>query len=120
LNQKLETKRLILVPTSKADGAFIFELMNSPKWIAYIGDRNIKTIADAEQYIAEKITPQHQDLGYGNYTVIIKSTNTKIGSCGLYNRAGLEGVDLGFAFLPEFEKQGFAYASIQSVNSFCY
>ena len=48
-------------------------------------------------------------LGFGNYTVIRKADNVKLGSCGLYDRPGLEGIDLGFAFLPQHEKKGYAF-----------
>ena len=49
--KKFETERLILKPTSEEDAEFIFELFNTPKWIKYIGDRNIKTLEDAKNYI---------------------------------------------------------------------
>ena len=39
-----ETDRLILKPTSEEDAEFIFELLNTPKWLKYIGDRNVKSI----------------------------------------------------------------------------
>lgn len=42
-------------------------------------------------------------------TVIRKLDNVKIGTCGLYDREGIDGVDIGFAFLPEYEKKGFAF-----------
>ena len=43
-----ETDRLILQPTTSADAKFILELVNTPKWIANIGDRNVKSIEDAK------------------------------------------------------------------------
>ena len=55
--------------------------------------------------------PQLERLGYSNYTLISKQDNKKIGACGLYDREGLEGIDIGFAFLPEYENKGFAYES---------
>ena len=45
-----ETERLILKPTDKEDGEFIFKIMNTPKYYKYIGDRNIRTLEDAENY----------------------------------------------------------------------
>jgi RimJ/RimL family protein N-acetyltransferase len=104
---KIKTKRLFLMPTSEKDSDFIFKLLNSPKWIKYIGDRNIKSLDDAKQYIVEKILPQYKRLGFGTFTVIRKFDNSKIGTCGLYDREGLEGIDLGFVFLPEFKKKWF-------------
>lgn len=112
-----ETERLLLVPTSENDASFILELLNTPKWQKYIGDRNVHTIEDAKKYIKSKITPQLEKLGFGNYTVVRKTDNLKIGSCGLYDREGIEGIDIGFAFLPEFEKQGYAFESAQKILS---
>lgn len=110
-HKSLETERLILKPTSKADAELILELMNTAKWIKFIGDRNIKSIEDAEKYIMDKMVSQFERLGYSNYTLIIKSNNVKIGTCGLFDREGLAGIDIGFAFLPEHEKKGYAYES---------
>ena len=104
-----ETNRLILRPTNLEDAEFILELVNTPKWIEFIGDRGVKNIGDAEAYIKNKITPQLERLGYGNYTIILKSNRAKVGSCGLYDREGIEGIDIGFALLPVFEKKGYAF-----------
>jgi len=104
-----ETDRLSIRPTSEEDADFILELMNTPKWIQFIGKRNLKTLEQAKNYIQTKMTPQLERLGYSNYTIIVKEGNLKVGTCGLYDRAGLEGIDIGFALLPEYEKNGFAF-----------
>ncbi len=118
-----ETERLILRPTGTEDTAFIFQLLNSPKWLQFIGDRNIKSIQDAEIYIQNRMLPQLERLGFSNYTVIRKSDQIKIGTCGLYDREGMEEIDIGFAFLSQFENQGYAYESaskllFEAKNSF--
>ena len=104
-----ETERLIIRPTSEEDAHFIFQLLNSPKWLEYIGDRNIKSIEEAKEYIRKKMTPQLIKLGYSNYTIISKKDQQKIGTCGLYDREGLDGIDIGFAFLPNYEGKGFGF-----------
>ncbi|MGB0882154.1 MAG: GNAT family N-acetyltransferase [Vicingaceae bacterium] len=109
--KSFETERLIIKPTDVEDADFIYELMNSPKWIKNIGQRNINSITDASEYIKAKSLPQLYRLGYANYTVSLKSNGSKIGTCGLYNREGLDGVDIGFAFLPQYEKMGYAFES---------
>ncbi|MEM7102803.1 MAG: GNAT family N-acetyltransferase [Bacteroidota bacterium] len=111
-----ETERLLLRPTSTEDAAFILELVNSPKWLEFIGDRNVRNIDDAVKYIESRITPQFERLGYANYTVIRKSDHVKLGSCGLYDREGLEDIDIGFAFLPEYEKRGYAFESANKLK----
>jgi RimJ/RimL family protein N-acetyltransferase len=110
-----ETERLRLRPTSEEDAEFIYELMNSPKWIKYIGDRNIHTVENAKEYIKNKMTPQLERLGYANYTLIRKSDNNKIGTCGLYDRKGINGIDIGFAFLPEYERKGYAFEAANKI-----
>ena len=74
-----ETERLILKPTDKEDGEFIFKIMNTPKYYKYIGDRNIRTLEDAENYITQKMMPQYEKMGFGNFTVTLKSDSSKIG-----------------------------------------
>jgi len=111
-----ESERLILKPTSEDDAQFILDLLNTPKWLKYIGDRDVKTLADAKAYIEKRITAQFNKLGYGNYTVTRKSDEKKIGSCGLYDREGLEGIDIGFAFLPQYERMGYAYESALKIK----
>ncbi|MBL4668161.1 MAG: GNAT family N-acetyltransferase [Flavobacteriales bacterium] len=113
--KSFETDRLFIKPTIESDADFIFELMNTPKWIKNIGQRNINSIEDAKNYINNKILPQLEKLGYSNYTVSLKIDNTKIGTCGLYNREGIDGVDIGFAFLPQHEKMGYAFESSNKI-----
>jgi len=103
-----QTERLLLRPTSEEDALFICELLNTPKWLQFIGERDVKSEESARAYIRAKMLPQLEKLGFSNYTVIRKADNVKLGSCGLYDRPGLEGIDLGFAFLPQHEKKGYA------------
>ena len=53
--------------------------------------------------------PQIERLGFGNYIMIRKLDGRKIGTCGLYDREGLDGIDIGYALLPQFEKQNYAF-----------
>lgn len=118
--KSFETERLIIRPTSERDSEFIFELLNTPKWLKYIGDRNIKTIDNAKDYIKEKMTPQLERLGYSNYTLTTKQDHQKIGTCGLYDREGLEGIDIGFALLPKYEKKGFAFEASSKLKEVAF
>ncbi|HEA21495.1 hypothetical protein LCGC14_1095450 [marine sediment metagenome] len=110
-----KTERLIIRPTSEEDAEFIFKLMNTQQWQEYIGDRNIKSVEIAETYVKSKILPQFARLGYGNYTIIRNSDKAKIGTCGLFDREGLNGIDIGFAFLPEYGKLGFAFEAAERI-----
>jgi RimJ/RimL family protein N-acetyltransferase len=76
-----------------------------------VGDRNINSIEDAEKYIRSKMLPQLRTDGYSSYSLITNTGGEKIGTCGLYNRDGIDGVDIGFGLLPQYEKLGYAYES---------
>ncbi len=110
--KSFETERLLLIPTSESDADFVLSLFNTPKWLENIGDRGVYSVEDAIRYIQERMRPQLERLGFSNYTIVRKSDSAKIGICGLYDRAGLDGLDIGFALLPEFEGQGFAFEAV--------
>jgi len=114
-HKSFETERLLIQPTSEEDAAFILKLLNTPKWIQYIGDRKVHSVEEAKVYIKERMLPQLEKLGYSNYTVIRKSDGEKLGTCGLYDRDGLKGIDIGFAFLSQFEKKGYAFESVSKL-----
>jgi ribosomal-protein-alanine N-acetyltransferase len=98
------------------DDAFIFELLNTPAWKQFIGDRNINTREDAVSYILNGPLASYSKYGYGAWLVTLKDTQQPIGMCGLFKRDYLDKPDLGFAFLPGFEGRGLAYeASVASL-----
>ncbi|OPC04322.1 GNAT family acetyltransferase [Elizabethkingia meningoseptica] len=112
-----ETERLIIKPIDLDDAGFILKLYNMPKFIEYIGDKNIRSIGDAENYIKVRFLPQLQELGFGNYTIILKENNARIGAVGVFVRDGLPIMDIGFSFLEEYEGKGYAYESAMKVKS---
>lgn len=105
----ITTKRLYLREATLDDAEFIFELLNSKGWIDNIGDRGIRSIEDARNYITNKLLP---DYGKNNIAMFImerKEDGISIGTCGLIKRPQLEDVDIGFAMLESFGKKGYAY-----------
>lgn len=105
----LETVRLRLREFNLQDAAFIIELLNSAGWIKFIGDRNVKTLNDAEKYLENGPLKSYREFGYGLSMVELKSGNSPIGMCGIINRAALDVPDIGFAFLPNFEGKGYGF-----------
>lgn len=112
-----ETERLILRPVSLEDGEFILDLYNRPKFIQFIGDRNLKTVYDAENYIRNRFLPQMERLGFGNYLMLTKEKNQKIGAIGIFEREGLDVIDIGFSLLDEFEGKGYDYEAGLKIKS---
>ena len=107
----LETPRLVLRQLTVDDAAFIYDLVNDPAWLQYIGDRKVRTLADAAAYILKGPVASYTQHGFGLWLTLRKGDGVPIGICGLLKRDNLEDVDVGFAFLPEFRAQGYAFES---------
>ncbi|MCV6631197.1 MAG: GNAT family N-acetyltransferase [Flavobacteriaceae bacterium] len=104
-----ETVRLYLRATKTTDTKFLLDLMNSPLFLKHVGDRNLKSPKDAEKYIQLHIESQWKLFGYGSYTLILKKNMQPIGVCGLYQRETIEGIDIGYAILPLYHRNGYAF-----------
>ncbi len=112
----LETERLTLREIDSAiDAEFIFELLNTPKFLKYIGDRGVGSSEQASTFIEDRYRQSYLDHGYGLYTVELKSDNTPVGVCGFVKRDHFEFADIGFAFLPEFEGKGYGFESANAI-----
>jgi RimJ/RimL family protein N-acetyltransferase len=104
-----QTERLRLREFTLNDAQFIIELLNSPGWLRFIGDRNVKTEQQAIDYLENGPLKSYRENGFGLSLVEKKSDNVAIGMCGILRRDNLDNPDLGFAFLPEFSGNGYAY-----------
>jgi [ribosomal protein S5]-alanine N-acetyltransferase len=105
----IETPRLLLQKFTPNDAAFMLELLNTPLWIKFIGDRNVKTVEEAEQYLLNGYIKSYQTYGFGFYKVVLKDTSEPFGICGIIKRDYLEDIDIGFAFLPTFLGKGYGF-----------
>jgi RimJ/RimL family protein N-acetyltransferase len=110
----LETERLILREIVETDDAFVLDLLNQPSFIKYIGNRNVHDLEQSRDFIETRYRKSYADNGFGLYAVELKETNETIGMCGFVKRDGLPDADIGFAFLPQFEKKGYALESAEA------
>ena len=111
-----ETERLLIKPTTISYAEFILHLFRMPKYIEFVGDKNLKNSQDAGDYIKNRMINQLERLGYSNYTVTRKSDNIKIGCVGLYDREGVDGIDIGYSFLQDFEGKGYAFEAASEIK----
>ncbi|MCD9188727.1 MAG: GNAT family N-acetyltransferase [Pyrinomonadaceae bacterium] len=135
----LETERLILREIVETDAEFILDLLNQPSFLKYIGDRNVRTVEEAKNFIETRYRVSYAQHGFGLYTVELKSEipdskfqipdleirnpkskspNPSIGMCGFVKRDTLPDADIGFAFLPQFEKKGYAFEAASAVMKY--
>lgn len=111
----IETNRLILRKLTLDDADFILDLLNQPSFIQFIGDRGVRTLDDARDYLSKRLIESYNRFGFGLYLTLEKESNTPIGICGLVKRESLEDVDIGFAFLPQFWLKGYAFEAASAV-----
>lgn len=111
----LETERLVLRQLTEADAAFMLALLNDPAFVRFIGDRGVRTLDEARGYFAGGALASYARNGFGLYLVERKPEGTPVGICGLVRRDGLGDVDLGYAFLPAFRGQGYAFEAAAAV-----
>ena len=104
----LVTTRLTLRPLVPDDAAFVLELLNTPGWLRFIGDRNLRSEADARRYIVEGPWTLRAAEGFGMWRVALRAGDVPVGLCGLLKRDTLPHADLGFALLPAHYGQGYA------------
>jgi RimJ/RimL family protein N-acetyltransferase len=114
----LQTERLILRRYVESDAAFILELLNEPSWIRFIGDKNVRTVEDARNYLVKGPMAMYDRVGFGLWHVALKAGGEPIGMCGLIKRDTLEDVDIGFAFLPRYWGKGYAFEAAEATMNY--
>jgi len=111
----LETERLSLRKLTVDDAEFILALLNEPSFLRYIGDKKVRNLDDARQYILNGPVASYERHGFGLNCVELRESHTPIGMCGLLKREELPDPDIGFALLPDFWNKGFAFEAAEAV-----
>jgi RimJ/RimL family protein N-acetyltransferase len=118
----IQTPRVSLRELGFGDAEFILELLNEAGFIRFIGDKGVRSLADARDYILQGPMDSYARHGFGLYAVCLRETSpsdaavgTPIGICGLVKREGLSEPDVGFAFLSRFWSRGYAVESAAAV-----
>jgi [ribosomal protein S5]-alanine N-acetyltransferase len=90
------------------DAPLLVKLLNEPSFLENIGDRGVRSIEDAHRYLREGPMAMYEEYGYGLFHVALRD-GTFIGMCGLLKRDHLPDPDVGYAYLPPYWGQGYAY-----------
>ncbi len=90
------------------DAPLLLEMYNSDDFINHIGDRKLRTVEAAEQYIKDYMFPVFDAHGFGNYVIRYKDDPNPLGTCGIFFRDELDVPDIGYGLLPAYYKKGLA------------
>ena len=114
----LETERLTLREFDLSDAKFTLQLLNTPAWLKFIGDKNVHNNQEAEGYLTNGPITSYKKNGFGLWLVSLKESNKAIGMCGLIKRDYLEEIDIGFALMPEYEGLGYGLEMAKATMSY--
>jgi RimJ/RimL family protein N-acetyltransferase len=110
----IQTGRLVLRRLELSDAVFILELLNEPEFLRFIGDKGVRDLDNARDYILKGPVDSYGRHGFGLYATCLYD-GTPVGICGLVKREGLADVDVGFAFLSRHRSKGYAVESASAV-----
>ncbi len=113
----LETERLTLREFTLDDAAYMLRQLNEPSFIENIADRGVRTLEQAETYLENGPMRSYRSFGFGFWAVVEKCSGNTIGMCGLVKRESLAEADIGYAFVPEYFGQGFAFEACMACLS---
>ena len=115
MGSMIETPRLFVRPITVDDAPFILTLLNEPSFLRYIGDKQVRNLEDARQYILNGPIASYERHGFGLCLMELKESHTPVGMCGILKRAELPDPDIGFALLPDFCNNGLAFDAATAV-----
>lgn len=113
----IRTPRVDLRELNPDDAGYILELLNEPAFIRFIGDKGVRNLADAREYLQQGPIDSYIRNGFGLYAACLRD-GTPIGMCGLVRREGLDDPDVGFAFLSRYWSKGYAVESAGAVLAY--
>jgi len=116
----VRTERLRLRTATPDDFVFYHALVNDPAFIEHIGDRGIRTLDEARQALLDGPVAMQEARGHSLYVVELNEDgkpdrHVPIGMCGLIKRDTLDEIDIGYAYLPAWRGQGYAYEAARAV-----
>ena len=115
MGSMIETPRLLVRPITVDDAPFILTLLNELSFLRYIGDKQVRNLEDARQYILNGPVASYERHGFGLCLMELRESHTLAGMCGILKRDELPEPDIGFALLPDFWNKGLAFEAATAV-----
>ena len=109
-----KTNRLHLRHTEIEDAGFMLGLLNEPDFIKFVGDKEVRDLDSAQNYILQGPVASYETYGFGLYLIELIDSREAIGICGLLKRSFLEKPEIGFALMPEYRGHGYAFEAARA------
>lgn len=109
------TDRLIIREKVIEDSEFILQHFNESLFIKNIADKKIYTLEDAKQFLINGPIKSYKENGFGMFIISLKDSNRSIGTCGLMKRENTDEIDLGYALMSDYHKQGYVLEAAKAV-----
>jgi len=106
----IETERLFLRKFRQDDAGLIYQLNSDPEVTRYTCDP-VFDQGQAARILNQVILPQYDLYHCGRWAVHLRSNYEFIGWCGLKYIPERDEIDLGYRFLKEFWRRGYATES---------
>lgn len=114
----IKTKRLTLRQFTFDDAPFILRLLNEPSFIDNIGDKGVRDLDGARDYLRNGPMASYKQHGFGLWRVGLPESDRPIGMAGLLKRDYLENIDIGYALLSEYRGCGYAFEATSAVMDY--
>lgn len=114
----IKTKRLTARPFTFDDAPFILKLLNEPSFIENIGDKGVRDLGGAREYLRDGPMASYKQHGFGLWRIDLLDGDQPIGMAGLLKRDYLEYIDIGYALLPEYWGFGYAFEATSAVMDY--
>jgi RimJ/RimL family protein N-acetyltransferase len=103
----LETERLTLRALREDDVPAMFDLLQDPDVVRYVGDRHVPTLQETWRYVAGWLG--HWVLrGYGQWAIEERGSGRLVGRAGIINPADWPGAEVGYLLGREWWGRGYA------------
>lgn len=110
----LHSERLRFEPLNRSHAPLVLALFTDPMFIRYVGDRGLRSEADAIEQIEGPLARQQR--AYATKYAVFEQ-DEPVGLCGLMQRDYLPAPDLGYSFLPTARGRGLAREAARWVLS---
>jgi len=112
--QVAKTNRLHLRHIEIEDAGFMLGLLNEPDFLKFVGDKEVRDLDSAQNYIRQGPIASYENYGFGLYLIELIDSREAIGICGLLKRSFLEKPEIGFALMPEYRGHGYAFEAARA------